>query len=215
MFNVSGPELLIVLLLALVVLGPDKLPEAARKIGRVLAEVRRISNGFQAELRDAMHEPLKATQETMDLARGGLTDTAKPAPVTPAEAEAATPEAPSDAGAPPDAQAPPDPDPVVIDEAAAHSLEALAARGLGMIPDPAAPGVEPVEPPSSVEAPSALVADEPARTNGADPVGPVLEADPGAPAPRRAGRRSRTRRRGARRAPRRRGLRRPPGVIPW
>jgi Tat protein translocase TatB subunit len=58
MFNVSGMELLIILLLALIVLGPDKLPDTARKVGRAMAEVRRITGGFQAEIRDAMREPV-------------------------------------------------------------------------------------------------------------------------------------------------------------
>ncbi len=58
MFNLSGMEVLVILVLALVVLGPDKLPEAARKVGRAMHEVRRMTSGFQAELRDAMHEPL-------------------------------------------------------------------------------------------------------------------------------------------------------------
>jgi len=69
-FNVSGPELLVILLVALIVLGPDKLPDAARKLGRLMAEVRRISGGFQAEMRDAMQEPVRATQDTLDLAKG-------------------------------------------------------------------------------------------------------------------------------------------------
>lgn len=54
MFNVGGGELLVILLIALIVLGPDKLPEAARKIGKVLTELRRMSQGFQDEVRSAM-----------------------------------------------------------------------------------------------------------------------------------------------------------------
>jgi len=54
MFNVGGGEILVILIVALVVLGPDKLPGAVRQAGRVLGEIRRISSGFQAEMRDAM-----------------------------------------------------------------------------------------------------------------------------------------------------------------
>lgn len=57
MFNVGTPELLVILVVALVVLGPTKLPDAARQAGRLLGELRRLSSGFQAELRDAMNEP--------------------------------------------------------------------------------------------------------------------------------------------------------------
>jgi Tat protein translocase TatB subunit len=54
MFNVGPEKLIVVLLIALVVLGPDKLPNAARQMAKYLAEFRRISQGFQQELRTAM-----------------------------------------------------------------------------------------------------------------------------------------------------------------
>lgn len=64
MFNVSGGELLIVLFVALVVLGPQKLPEAARKVGQVIHELRRISGSFQREMKAAMEDPVsKVTGE--------------------------------------------------------------------------------------------------------------------------------------------------------
>lgn len=51
-----GPaEILVILLVALIVLGPERLPEAARKVGQFVGEVRKIGSGFQAELRDAMN----------------------------------------------------------------------------------------------------------------------------------------------------------------
>ena len=56
MFNVGGGELLVILLLALIVLGPQKLPGAVRTAGRVMGEVRRISSGFQQELKTALDE---------------------------------------------------------------------------------------------------------------------------------------------------------------
>ena len=58
MFNVGTPELLVVLLVALIVLGPNKLPEVARQIGKAIGEIRRLGAGFQAEMRDAMQEPV-------------------------------------------------------------------------------------------------------------------------------------------------------------
>jgi sec-independent protein translocase protein TatB len=54
MFNVGGGELLVILLIALMVLGPDRLPGFAKKAGKVLSEVRRVSHGFQSEIRQAM-----------------------------------------------------------------------------------------------------------------------------------------------------------------
>jgi sec-independent protein translocase protein TatB len=53
MFNVGGGELLVIMLIALIVLGPQRLPDAARTVGRVMGDLRRISSGFQQELKDA------------------------------------------------------------------------------------------------------------------------------------------------------------------
>ena len=58
MGSIGAPEILVILVVALLVLGPDRLPDAARQVGRVLAELRRMSSGFQAELRDAMAAPV-------------------------------------------------------------------------------------------------------------------------------------------------------------
>lgn len=54
MFNVGGPEIVVIFLVALIVLGPQQLPKAMRTFGSVMAEVRKVSNSFQAEMRSAM-----------------------------------------------------------------------------------------------------------------------------------------------------------------
>lgn len=58
MGSIGAPEILVILVVALLVLGPERLPDAARQAGRVLSELRRMSSGFQAELRDAMQTPV-------------------------------------------------------------------------------------------------------------------------------------------------------------
>jgi Tat protein translocase TatB subunit len=62
--NVGAPELMVILVIALIVLGPNKLPEAARQVGKALGEIRRVSSGFQAEMRDAMQEPIRPAAPT-------------------------------------------------------------------------------------------------------------------------------------------------------
>jgi Tat protein translocase TatB subunit len=57
--NVGTPELLVVLVVALIVLGPTRLPDVARQLGKALGEIRRLGAGFQAEMRDAMQEPVR------------------------------------------------------------------------------------------------------------------------------------------------------------
>lgn len=61
MFNLGGGEILVVLLLALLLLGPDKLPEAARRFGEAMSEFRKISNSFKSEMYSAMNEPTDAS----------------------------------------------------------------------------------------------------------------------------------------------------------
>jgi Tat protein translocase TatB subunit len=56
MFNIGPGELVAILAVALIVLGPNRLPEAVRTVGRVVGELRRISSGFQDELRHALDD---------------------------------------------------------------------------------------------------------------------------------------------------------------
>jgi len=58
MSNIGGLEIIMVLVVALIVLGPAKLPDAARQIGRAVTELRRMSSGFQRELREAIQDPI-------------------------------------------------------------------------------------------------------------------------------------------------------------
>ena len=57
MFGIGAPELLIILVVALLVLGPRRLPEMARSLGRGMAEFRRASNEFTRTLTAAADEP--------------------------------------------------------------------------------------------------------------------------------------------------------------
>lgn len=56
MFNIGGGEFLVIALIALIVLGPQRLPDAARQVGKAMGELRRLSAGFQNELKDAFSE---------------------------------------------------------------------------------------------------------------------------------------------------------------
>lgn len=69
MFNLQGSEIIFLLLIALVVLGPEKLPDAIRKFGRVYGELRKMANGFQGELRSAFDEPMREIRGTADAIR--------------------------------------------------------------------------------------------------------------------------------------------------
>ena len=69
MFNLQGSEIIVILLLALVVLGPEKLPEAIRRFTRTYAELKKMGSGFQTELKSALDEPMREMRETADLVR--------------------------------------------------------------------------------------------------------------------------------------------------
>lgn len=64
MFNLQGSEIIFILLIALVVLGPEKLPGAIKRAMRTYQELRKMGDGFQSEFRSAVDEPLRELRET-------------------------------------------------------------------------------------------------------------------------------------------------------
>ena len=56
MFNIGLPELLIIVAIALIVFGPNKLPELARAFGKAMREFKKateeVKESFEAETKD-------------------------------------------------------------------------------------------------------------------------------------------------------------------
>jgi len=71
--SIGAPEILVVLVVALVVLGPQRLPQAARQLGKGLAEIKRISAGVQDQVQDALRvdEPVPDRQDEPPAPRPG------------------------------------------------------------------------------------------------------------------------------------------------
>ena len=74
MFDVGFSEMLVILIVALVVLGPDRLPQVARTLGKTWGQLQRYVNRIKqdinssmelAELREVEHR-LKAESEAME-----------------------------------------------------------------------------------------------------------------------------------------------------
>jgi sec-independent protein translocase protein TatB len=84
-FNVGGPEVLVILLVALIVLGPHQLPKAARQVGQVMAEIRKVSSGFQRELTSALEAEEKKAQPSMKPQSPGGPQDVSPDATSPAE----------------------------------------------------------------------------------------------------------------------------------
>lgn len=63
---------MVILLLALIVLGPEKLPDAIRRFGRIYGELRKMGTGFQSEFRNAFDEPMRELRETAQLTRDAV-----------------------------------------------------------------------------------------------------------------------------------------------
>lgn len=114
MFNLNPEKILLVLVIALVVLGPNRLPQAARTLGRLVANLRRLSGTLEAEVRDALAEPRQTLQGTVgDLGLGELRDSLREVanPLAPPR-RTTTPPASPPADSPPStvAELPPPPD---------------------------------------------------------------------------------------------------------
>ena len=82
--SIGMPEMLIILVIALIIFGPRKLPELGRSLGKSLAEFKRASN----ELKNTLEEEIRLDEQrtTQEAAKPTDTDT------TPATTEPAGPQ---------------------------------------------------------------------------------------------------------------------------
>ncbi|MBW1715124.1 MAG: twin-arginine translocase TatA/TatE family subunit [Deltaproteobacteria bacterium] len=75
MFGIGMPELIIIFVIALIIIGPKKLPDLARALGKGLAEFRRATDQLKANLdMDDVEDELKGVQEDLADSVSGLLD---------------------------------------------------------------------------------------------------------------------------------------------
>ena len=93
--TLGGPEIILILVVALIVFGPRRLPEIGKSMGKMLAEFRKASNDFKRTIEDELEAektkesqpaPIPAPEATPPVSDVGATDA-----TTPAVPEAAAP----------------------------------------------------------------------------------------------------------------------------
>lgn len=72
--NLDPDKLVVLFVIALLVLGPKRLPEVARTAGRWMAEVRKYTSAIQGELHGVLGEPLKQTSALRDEFRSAIAE---------------------------------------------------------------------------------------------------------------------------------------------
>ena len=65
--TLGGPELLLILVVALIVFGPRKLPEIGKNMGRMLGEFRKASNDFQRTIEEEVEAVNRLQREMPSL----------------------------------------------------------------------------------------------------------------------------------------------------
>ena len=117
----SIPHLAIIFIIALIVLGPEKLPQVARVLGKAMADFRRITTDFRIQIEDEMRDMERHTRLQQM--------TATPSPYAPTDPEllGATP-TPAEA-LPPAASPAPESVPTTASAAAPASVPEKPADG--------------------------------------------------------------------------------------
>lgn len=102
--NIGAPELIIILVIALLILGPGKLPDVGASLGKSIREFRKASSDVQDAVKvDVDTSPLPASPAAAETtAVGQVTDVASAAPPTSVEPAPSAPPTPtSTADSPP------------------------------------------------------------------------------------------------------------------
>ncbi|WP_165174894.1 Sec-independent protein translocase protein TatB [Desulfovibrio sp. ZJ369] len=107
MFGIGSTELLVILVVALIVLGPKSLASISRTLGKAMGEFRRVSTDFQRTLNAEVEqeEQEKRKKEAEKAQKAAAEAEAAKAPTADASSDAATP-GPSDAVGAADTAAP-------------------------------------------------------------------------------------------------------------
>lgn len=66
--NIGVPGLILILVLALIVFGPNKLPEVGRAVGKSIREFKRATNGLASDIKEELKEDInEAKKDNIEL----------------------------------------------------------------------------------------------------------------------------------------------------
>lgn len=54
--NLAGTEILVIIVIALLIFGPDKLPSALRSFGKVMGEIKKFKDAAQSEIEKTIND---------------------------------------------------------------------------------------------------------------------------------------------------------------
>ena len=77
--TLGGPEIFLILVVALIVFGPRRLPEIGKSVGKMLAEFRKASNDFKRTIEDEVEAERVRELDTARTAPAPPTTAAPPA----------------------------------------------------------------------------------------------------------------------------------------
>lgn len=66
MFGLGFGEIVIIAILALLLLGPDRLPEAAKMLGKTIQDLKKATDGLKGQLESEMYSVEKAVKKAID-----------------------------------------------------------------------------------------------------------------------------------------------------
>jgi Sec-independent protein translocase protein TatA len=92
MLDLSPEKLIVVLLVAVVILGPNRLPATARTLASGLVRVRRLAHGLTEPVHDTLQEPRRILNDAL----ADLRTTVQPVPTSPPSASPDPIELPTD-----------------------------------------------------------------------------------------------------------------------
>jgi len=84
-FNIQGPELILILVIALVVLGPGKLPEVGSALGKSIREFRKAATDVKEATSIEPVKPPAPNVPAVPVQVNTLSDTPAPSPAPPAD----------------------------------------------------------------------------------------------------------------------------------